>query len=389
MRTLLTPAGQEVLEAALALRPREAEFLAHWQALQRSFPAELARAALETAILRSEARAKYPFAEKLYFTRAALEQASAWEVAAYRAGRYRGFDTLLDLGCSIGGDTLALAGAAPTLGIDLDPLRLRMAWANLAALGLDRRASLLQADLNQPLPLGAFRGKVGLFFDPVRRSGGRRAYSVKSYRPPLEIVRGWLPDFPALGVKISPGVDLDELRGYEAEVEFVSLAGELKEAALWFGPLRSARRRATVLPGPHSLAGSGDQPPPWLSEPLGWLYEPDPAILRAGLVRALGEQLGAAQLDPDIAYLTAADPRSTPFARRWRVEDWFPFGLKRLREYLRLRGVGRLTVKKRGSPLQPEALIRDLRLDGEAERTIFLTHLSGRPIVIVAGSALE
>jgi hypothetical protein len=205
----------------------------------------------------------------------------------------------------------------------------------------------------------------------------------------LEAIRAWLERFPALGVKISPGVKLDELAGYVAEIEFISLQGELKEAVLWFGPLRSASRRATVLPGPHSLAGVGEQPPAWLSEPLGWLYEPDPAILRAGLVRALGASLRAAQLDQDIAYLTAAEPQPTPFARLWRVEDWFPFGLKRLREYLRLRGVGRLTVKKRGSPLQPEALIRDLRLSGLAERTVFLTHLRGRPIVIVAGSALE
>jgi hypothetical protein len=66
------------------------------------------------------------------------------------------------------------------------------------------------------------------------------------------------------------------------------------------------------------------------------------------------------------------------------VEDWFPFGLKRLRSYLRQRGIGRVVVKKRGSPLQPEALIHDLRLQGEQERVLFLTQLRGKPIVIVA-----
>lgn len=383
-RSLLTPAGQEALQAAAVLQPREADFLTHFQTLQRSYPDEPARAALEIAILRGEAGAKFPFAEKMYFTREALEQASAWQVATYRAERYRLFDLALDLGCSVGGDTLALAGAAVTLGIDLDPLRLLMARANLAALGLEMRAALLQADLSQELPLSRLPGKVGMFFDPARRAGGRRVYSVRAYQPPLEIIRQWLIGTPALGVKISPGVRLDELSGYEAEVEFISLAGELKEAVLWFGPLRGPTRRATVLPGPHSMTGSGERLPPLLSEPGAWLYEPDPAILRAGLVRTLGQQLGAAQLDPDIAYLTAAEWQPTPFARAWQVEDWFPFGLKRLREYLRVRGVGRLTVKKRGSPLQPEALIRELRLQGEAERTLFLTHLRGRPVAIVA-----
>jgi hypothetical protein len=119
------------------------------------------------------------------------------------------------------------------------------------------------------------------------------------------------------------------------------------------------------------------------SEPQAYLYEPDPAILRSRLVGDLAVQLNAHQLDPDIAYLTAEVKRGTPFARVWEIEDWFPFQLKRLRAYLRERGIGRVVVKKRGSPLQPEALIRDLRLNGDAERVVFLTHLNGRPIVVI------
>jgi hypothetical protein len=121
-----------------------------------------------------------------------------------------------------------------------------------------------------------------------------------------------------------------------------------------------------------------------IREPQAFLFEPDPAVLRAGLVGTLGAQLNAAQLDTDIAYLTTGQLQPTPFARAWAMEDWFPFQLKRLRAYLRERGIGRVTVKKRGSPLEPERLIRDLRLSGEDECTIFLTHLRGKPIVIIA-----
>jgi hypothetical protein len=389
-RALLTPYGQEALEAAGALAPREADFLAHFSALSKGYPRELARAALETAILRAEAAAKFPGAGRMYFTRAALEQASGWAVSSYRAGRYRDFSPLLDLGCSIGADTLALAESGPVTGIDRDPLRLRMARANLAALGLGGQAAFIQADLRAALPLRP-PARTALFFDPARRRAGRRVFSVEQYIPPLSIVERWLPDCPALGVKISPGVKLDELARYDAEVEFISQRGELKEAVLWFGPLKTARRRATVLPGPHTLAlpaeggGRGGEAPPSLSEPRAFLYEPDPAILRAGLVRELGQALGAAQLDPDIAYLTAGKRAATPFARVWAVEDWLPFGLKRLRAALRERKVGRVTVKKRGSPMQPEELIRALRLkkDEQGERVLFLTHLRGRPIVVI------
>lgn len=83
-----------------------------------------------------------------------------------------------------------------------------------------------------------------------------------------------------------------------------------------------------------------------LSPPAAYLYEPDPAILRAGLVRKLGRMLNAQQMDDEIAYLTAEQAIATPFARCWRVESWFPFQLKRLRAYLRARGIGKVTVKK-------------------------------------------
>jgi SAM-dependent methyltransferase len=382
LKALLAPAGQQALQAAMLLEPREEGYLRHFQELSRGFPPDLAHSALEVAILRAEANAKFPFASQLYLVREAMEQASSWMVAEYRARRFTPFDLLLDLGCSIGGDTLALAQVAPTIGVDRDPLRLALARANLNALGLGERATFLQADLVAPLPV-RLPDNTALFFDPARRRQGRRIYSVRDYQPPLKVLEGWQGQVPAIGVKISPGVDLRELSGYPVEVEFISLDGELKEAVLWFGPLASVSRRATVLPGGHSLVpdlvGGLD-----LREPGAYIYEPDPSVLRAGLVQVLGASLRAAQLDVDIAYLTADQYQPTPFARAWAVESWFPFGLKKLRAYLRQRNVGRLTVKKRGSPLQPETLIRDLRLSGEAERVVFLTHLRGRPIVVIA-----
>lgn len=388
-RSLLSSRGQEALRLAMALAPREEDYLRNFQELSRKFPPDLARASLEIAIQRRSAAVKFPFADQLYFSREALEQASSWDVAIYRAQRLSGFERLLDLACSAGGDTLALAAATPgfehVIGIDIDPMRLAMAQANLAALGLQERVDLLLADLRRPLPF-LNGGNTAIFFDPGRRAGGRRLHSVDHYQPPLAVVRTWLADVPAVSVKVSPGVDLSQLEGYDAEVEFISLNGELKEAALWFGLLKSSHRRATLLPGGHTLAGVAEPLP--LREPGAYIYEPDPSVLRAGLVALLGERIGAAQLDPDIAYLTADHPVATPFARWWAVEDWLPFSLKSLRQYLRQRSVGRVTVKKRGSPLQPEALIHDLRLQGEQERVVFLTHLRGRPIAVVAFKVL-
>ncbi|MDD2694720.1 MAG: class I SAM-dependent methyltransferase [Anaerolineales bacterium] len=387
LRALLGPAGQELLQEIMASAPREANFLRHYQTLSRRHPPDLARLALEVAILRGEAAEKFPLAPRMYFTRQALEQATTFEVSSYHAARFASYDRVADLGCSLGGDTLAIAQVSPVIGVDIDPLRLVMAGANLAAAGLAGAAHFVCADLERPLPFASPPGSMALYFDPGRRSGGRRIFSVREYQPPLEAIREWLPRWPSLGVKVSPGVDLDELGEYECELEFVSLRGELKEALLWFGPLRTARRRATLLPGGYTLSAAGPweaEPPANLAPPGAVLYEPDPAVLRAGLVRNLAEQLHAAQLDPDIAYLTSERLEPTPFARAWDIEAWFPFNLKRLRAYLRQRNVGRVTVKKRGSPLQPEALQRDLRLKGEQERVVILTQMRGQPIVLIS-----
>ncbi len=392
-RALLSPPGQEALQLAEAQPWDESQFLSLFDAMCRHFPPEVARAALETALLRRKATVKFPFAERMYFIREALEQASNFAIAVYRAKRFASFNMALDLGCSIGGDTLALSTQVDTLGVEIDELRLLIAQANYQAIGGAHPVDFLRADLSQALPLLPIR-KTAAWCDPSRRSQGQRVHHLRQYQPGITAINAWSHVFSALGVKLSPGVKLEEIEGYNAEVEFISLHGDLKECVLWFGDFKTTDRRATVLPGEHSFSGAPDFQADGtprhslpLCEPLAYLYEPDASILRAGLVRAFGASIGAAQLDADIAYLTAPHLVHTPLARAWAVEAWMPFNIKRLRAALRARGVSRVVVKKRGSPLQPEEVIHMLRLKTPpaegVSRVLFLTHLRGKPIAIL------
>ena len=102
----------------------------------------------------------------------------------------------------------------------------------------------------------------------------------------------------------------------------------------------------------------------------------------------MGAALGLSvyRLDEAIAYLTADAPAASPWARAWPVWEWLPFNLKRLRAALRARGVGRVTVKKRGSALQPEDVIRRLRLDGQgASAVVVLTRVAGQHVALICG----
>ena len=60
-----------------------------------------------------------------------------------------------------------------------------------------------------------------------------------------------------------------------------------------------------------------------------------------------------------------------------------PFNLKKLRALLRARGVGRVTVKKRGSAVEPETLARQLRGPGAGVAVVVVTRVAGAPTAIV------
>jgi SAM-dependent methyltransferase len=387
---LQSAAGQALLAELATHNLTEADQLRELTRLRRHYPADVARAAVEQTLLRQRARAKFPQADQMFFTREALEQASSAAVAAHRARRFADYAHVADLGCGIGGDALALAAAGQQVtAVDRDDIRLALARANAAALGLTARMTFVQADLlvAPPPPADA------LFCDPGRRSGGRRRFRVEQYEPPLAHVLGWRAQTPALAVKLAPGVDLAELAALDdCEVEFVSLNGELKEAVLWCGPLATTTRRATLLQSATSaasetssvtLTAEPSHGPTPLSPPDALLYEPDPAVLRAGLVGTLAARLGAAQLDPEIAYLTAPELQPTPFARAWRIREWLPFNLKRLRARLRALDAGPVTVKKRGSPLDTDALAKQLSGQGSHSLVVVLTRVEGRPAALI------
>ena len=370
--------GRQFLAAYADSDTSESNTLRLLTTLRKSLSLTEASALLTTLRLRKRAAAKFPrFARDMLFTDAGLQQASHPAVRRYRAGLVES-GNVLDVCCGIGGDSLALAAAGKqVLGLDIDPARIAIARHNAAAMG--HRAAFQVADGARPLPPG-----FGcIFFDPGRRDPqGRRIHQVEQYRPPLSLVRAWRAN--EIIVKLSPAVDLQQLAAYPGQLEFISAQGQLIEALLWLH-LPPAPPRATRLTesGVFHLTG-GDPAPVEIAAPKAWLFEPDPAVLRAGLVQRLAQDLDAAMIDETIAYLTMDTRVESPWGRYWKILDWMPFQLKRLRRYLMERGVGRVTVKRRGFAMTPEELISRLRLrHGDESRVLVMTRCSGKPVVIV------
>jgi THUMP domain-like len=375
---LLSAEGRALLDGLPAgpLGPDDA--LAVGTRLRGRHPAELVAAALAQHELRARAAAKFTLAPSMWFTREGLEQASAEPLARHRAGRYAGFTRVADLCCGIGGDLCALAPGRETLAVDLDPTHARMARENARLHGAGEVAAACADVRGLRLP-----GSLGVFVDPARRAGGRRLPAGES-RPPLAWCLGLADRVAGVGIKAAPGLPLDQVPpGWE--VELLADRRELKEAVLWSPALASTTRRATVFPGPHTLAarpGSTGAPVP-CRPPGGFLLDPSPAVTRAGLVEELARDLGAWKLDPQIAFLSADRPLRTPFGRLLGVDASLPWNLKRLRGVLRERGVGAVEVRKRGSAVDVAELTTRLRLGGDTRAVVVLTRVADRPWALV------
>lgn len=339
-----------------------------------SLPASYCAGAAEVITARRQAAGKFECADMLLVTREAVEQATGHEVARHRAVRFRNAGMVHDCCCGIGGDALALGAVSDTLQcMDRDPVRVLFCRENLRRAGLD--TEVIEADISD------YADCIGpqdlVFVDPSRRSGERRTVRLESMSPPMSIVLRVLGRAAGGGVKLPPALDTRELT-MSGEREWISTADGLKEAVLWTGSLRRDDVTVTLLHRGCRLSGSElPEAAAGIAAPGEFLYEPDPALIRSGLLARKAAASGMWLLDPDIAYLSADERVDDPFVTGYRIIDSLPFNLKRLREVLRGLDAGPLVVKKRGFPLSPEELRRKLSLDGGTEVTVVASRIGG------------
>ncbi|MEU1821941.1 methyltransferase domain-containing protein [Streptomyces abikoensis] len=381
---LLTDEGRALLDELRDHDP--AQELATATRLRRDHPADLVSAALGQARLRQRAVAKFGAedAYRMFFTPNGVEQATRAGVAAYRARRFAalGVRRLADLCCGIGGDAIALARAGiEVLAVDRDPLTCEVVRANAAALGLAELIEVRCADVAE-VDTSSYDA---VFVDPARRGGRGRIFDPEAYSPPLSWAVEAARKAPHAALKIAPGVPHEAIPE-DAEAEWISDGGDVKEAVLWFGT-DPGTHRATLLPGGASLVGRGLPDP--AVRPVGrYLYEPDGAVIRAHLVAEAATELGDGGLiDETIAYVTSDELRASAYAAAYEITDVLPFNLKKLKAIVRERGIGVAVIKKRGSAVEPEELRKKLKLAGVNSCVIVLTRVAGAPAMLLGQPA--
>ena len=343
----------------------------------------LVAAVLHQSRLRAKAEAKFgPFAERMLFTTAGLEQATRLRVAALHAGRYRDakLQRIVDLGSGIGADSLAMAAIdLDVTAVELDEVTAAIATYNLAPWS---NATVVNADATT-FDLSGFDAA---WLDPARRSATKRLSDPADWTPSLDFAFGLAESLPT-GVKLGPGIDRGLIPA-DCEAQWISIDHEVVELGVWFGPLarEGVGRAALVVSGTGSaeLTAPEDSADVEAGELGEFVYEPDGAVIRARLIGDLGRQLDARMLDPQIAYLTADTATPTPFASCFRVRETFPFDVRTLKRELAARGIGVLEIKKRGVDLDPAVLRTKLALSGEESATLIVTRIGEKRVALLA-----
>ncbi len=299
-----------------------------------------------------------------------VQQASPVEVARRRAARLAssGIETIVDAGCGIGMDAWAFARAGlRVIAYEADPDTFAVARVNLAG------ADVRQADVTTvDLPPGA-----ALYVDPARRlehrqTDGRaiRPHDPQLWRPPWDWVLTQAQQRPVVA-RIRPGH-----RGLPDGTEWhcTSIARHLVDATAWFPPLAQVPRRASVLTGPQAHELTGPAVTPETGPVARFIVDPDPAIVRSGLVAEAASTAEGHLIDEHLAFITTT-VRPDPWLGRC-MEILEPTSLKAAVATCRRLGLSSATLWVRGfqrpphlaMPQGPDAVVVAARI-GPDRRT--------------------
>ena len=390
------PTGQNSIEQAsideclileeLRQTPELLELISAWSGselglqsrLRRQFPDALVRAAISLCELRRKAVNKFARAASMWFDRRGLEQSTAELVARHKAKRFD--DAVWDLCSGIGSDAIAMADRCAVIAVDLNPAAgLRTRW-NAEVYGVAERVETRCADV---LKVDSISGWVHI--DPDRRAGSEgKASRIEDYVPGLPELLDLTSRCRGGAIKVGPASNFGG-KFPDTEIELISLAGECKEATVWFGELAGSESfRATVLPAGESIAGH-PLDAVGVVAPLGrYVYDPDPAVVRAGLIDVVAERLGLNRLDGAEEYLTSDRLVQSAFVHPFEVLAELPNNEHDLRAWLRTSDFGQIEIKCRHIPVQAETLRRRLPLPGTKPGVVLIARIDGKSRMICA-----
>ena len=232
-----------------------------------------------------------------------------------------------------------------------------------------------------------------IFLDPARRDVyGRKTVSISDCTPDVAALQDRLLEkAKTVMIKLSPMLDiskaLEELR-HVKEVHVVAVANECKEldVILERGYEREPQfvcvNLLTVQPELRFTLEEERQSPSRLAASvLNYLYEPNPAVMKAGCFKLLTECFDVFKLHKNSNLYTSEQLVSSFPGRIFKVESWATYN-KKVKQTL-LYDVEKASIAVRNFPLSVAELRKSLKIGDGDETYLFATTIKGEEKVVI------
>jgi hypothetical protein len=328
------------------------------------------------------------------FTKQSVQQSSFPACASFRAERFRGCRTVVDVCGGAGVDALALSCVAEQVIVcERDTGVAEMLRHNVAAAGATN-VTVLASDFFSPevqASLKDFPPVDGLWADPSRRdASGKRLTAIESYSPSVQQLVTWVASHPTVkvaGVKVSPR-DGHAVEQPGWSVESLGAQGECKDHVLWLGEQLSGAALVDEQPPLRwSRARAGDgYAPERITEreqlQQGTLIELDATITPWTVEYAQSQSWAAIEGVPGLCW-TPAVPDESPWYRRYAIASVVDFKKAAVHKALAELGWSAgVQVKKRGLSISAEEGMAQLGLRQGDAGVVLLTGIGKRRFVV-------
>ena len=337
--------------------------------------AELRPDEFEEVLSIAKARSKSKKTAKDYFMlEDDLRFATNELVADWRAQRLK-CDTLVEVGCGIGIQTISFAKTCKkVIAIDIDARKVAYAQANAEKRGITN-VEFIAGDAIKVLP--TLKHADNVFLDPGRPASEHERNFDTSFSPPL-------PDFITVAQKLTKNISIElppQMKDLPAETEreYTSVDGELNRLTIYMGKLVKDEVSVTVLPARQYICGSASLQFPEKSRALKYLAEVDPAITKAGLLHKIVDK-GPYSLQNQIYFdtpdiMTTMDEPTSPFYKAvYRVVTSSP-SMEEIKKPLKRERVGKLVLHSAVKPEEYWALRKKFEEGLEGKRTFHVFQL--------------
>lgn len=387
---LLSEKGKEVLsyatDFALNFKGDPASVTLSLKKKAPNLELKLLRACIETAIGRVKLSKRGDWIKEGLFSSIGIAQATHPIIASHHAKRLSGFNLVAEVGCSLGFDTAALCRTnKKVIAIELDLIAASFAEYNLSLQGISNVDFIVGEGISvlQTLKFDA------VWSDPARRDDkGNRLKNPEEYKPSVPKLIAAIGDKP-FGIKISSvamGVSYDKVSR-----EWIGFDDELTEQILWKG-ISVSQDTVTFPEYGESWSTQndveGDKILDFPSAPF-ILIEPHAAFVGSGVWNKYLESKGLSAVEKSEAFGISKDVlEKSPFYRQFRIDSVLPLRISDIQEFVDDKQIGKsVEIKKKGISENPDEIRRKLKLTGDKDYVLILTHVGARKICL-AGQRL-